>query len=136
MNFYILLLSVFSNLGLISCKDTFRFASHYADHMVLQRGPDAAVLWGFGEENALVIVSIAGKLIQATAEKGEQICESSLRIFTGKKRSKIYQKYQYGYLGVWYNKSTSAKLRKTYCQNSVLCDRSIISKKHHFLVLK
>ena len=89
MNFYMLLLSVFSNLGFISCKDTFRFASHYADHMVLQREPDAAVLWGFGEENASVTVSIAEKLIQATAEKGEQFCESSLRILTGKKHPQI-----------------------------------------------
>ena len=89
MNFYILLLPIFSNFGFISCKDTFRFASHYADHMVLQRDPNAAVLWGFGEENAQVTVSIGGKLIQATAEKGEQFYESSLRILTGKKHPQI-----------------------------------------------
>ena len=89
MNFYVLLLSVFSNLGLISSKDTFRFPRYYADYMVLRRGPNAAVLWRFGEENASVTVSIAGKLIQATAEKCEQIYEICLGILTGKKPSQI-----------------------------------------------
>ena len=71
INLYKLLLSVFSNLVFICCKDSFRFASHYANHMVLQRDPYAAVVWGFGEENALVTVSIAGKMIQTTTKKGE-----------------------------------------------------------------
>lgn len=74
MNFYILLLPIFSNFGFISCKDTFRFASHYADHMVLQRTPYAAVLWGFGQENALVNVRLAGKLYPTIVQKGEQFC--------------------------------------------------------------
>ena len=71
---HILLLLIFLNLALITCKDTFRFASHYADHMVLQSTPYAAVLWGFGEENALVNVSLAGKLYPTIVQKGEQFC--------------------------------------------------------------
>ena len=79
-NFYKLLLPVFSNLVFICCKDSFRFASHYANHMVLQRDPYAAVVWGFGEENALVTVSIAGRMIQTSTKKGEQFCESFLTL--------------------------------------------------------
>lgn len=76
MKFYILLLSFFSNLVFICCKDSFRFASHYANHMVLQSDPYAAVVWGFGEENALVTVSIAREMIQTITKRGEQFCES------------------------------------------------------------
>ena len=78
MSFYKLLLSVFLNLVFICCKDSFRFASHYANHMVLQRDPHAAVVWGFGEKNALVTVSIAEKMIQTTTKRGKQFCESFL----------------------------------------------------------
>ena len=71
---YIPVLPVFFNLALITCKDIFRFASHYSDHMVLQRTPYPAVLWGFGQENALVNVRLAGKLYPTIVQKGEQFC--------------------------------------------------------------
>ncbi|XP_074534926.1 sialate O-acetylesterase [Halichoeres trimaculatus] len=45
-----------------------RFASYYGDHMVLQRSPESAVLWGYGPEGALVTVVLSGPLKQeATA---------------------------------------------------------------------
>ena len=73
-------IAYFLNLALITCKDTFRFASHYADHMVLQRTPYAAVLWGVGEENALVNVSLAGKLYPTIVQKGKQFVKACYKI--------------------------------------------------------
>uniref|UniRef100_A0A8C5QMY8 Sialic acid acetylesterase n=1 Tax=Leptobrachium leishanense TaxID=445787 RepID=A0A8C5QMY8_9ANUR len=43
---------------LCSAECTFRFASYYADHMVLQMAPSQAVVWGFGEVGARVTVSL------------------------------------------------------------------------------
>ncbi|XP_029027864.1 sialate O-acetylesterase [Betta splendens] len=43
-----------------------RFASYYGDHMVLQRSPDRAVLWGYGPEGAQVTVSLLGPSVQKT----------------------------------------------------------------------
>lgn len=37
-----------------------RFASYYGDHMVLQKSPERAVLWGYGPEGAQVTVSLLG----------------------------------------------------------------------------
>ncbi|NXY51037.1 SIAE acetylesterase, partial [Ceuthmochares aereus] len=36
------------------------FASYYGDHMVLQKAPAGAVLWGYGEVGATVTVALAG----------------------------------------------------------------------------
>jgi len=45
------------------CKvDSFRFASHYADHMVLQRQPKRAVIWGFGEDGSSVSLQVDGHM--------------------------------------------------------------------------
>ncbi|KAI1893450.1 hypothetical protein AGOR_G00123850 [Albula goreensis] len=41
--------------------DEFRFASYYGDHMVLQKAPERAVLWGFGAEGSKVIFSLEGE---------------------------------------------------------------------------
>ncbi|XP_048368636.1 sialate O-acetylesterase isoform X4 [Sphaerodactylus townsendi] len=42
----------------------FRFASYFADHMVLQKGPACAVLWGYGEAGAnLTVVVYQGNKI-------------------------------------------------------------------------
>ena len=51
-------------------NDVFRFANHYSNHMVLQRAPYSAVLWGFGEEGAMVHVKIADKKYITTVKKG------------------------------------------------------------------
>lgn len=39
---------------------TLRFASYYGDHMVLQKAPERAVVWGYGPEDAQVIVFLLG----------------------------------------------------------------------------
>lgn len=37
----------------------FRFSSYYGDHMVLQKAPAKAVVWGFGQTGAVVVVSLS-----------------------------------------------------------------------------
>lgn len=54
-------------------KTIFRFARHYANYMVLQRAPYVPVLWGFGEEGAPVIVSVAGKEYRSTVKTGKHV---------------------------------------------------------------
>lgn len=41
------------------------FASYYRDHMVLQKAPESAVLWGHGPEGATVSVVLEGPSKQA-----------------------------------------------------------------------
>lgn len=36
------------------------FASYYGDHMVLQKEPAGAVVWGYGEPGAAVTVALSG----------------------------------------------------------------------------
>ena len=52
-----------------------RFASYYGDHMVLQKSPESAVLWGYGPEGEEVTVSLSGPTNQksstVTVTKGE-----------------------------------------------------------------
>ncbi|CAN2388130.1 short-chain carboxylesterase activity [Pristimantis euphronides] len=45
-------------LLLTSAGATFRFASYYGDHMVLQQKPAQAVVWGYGEVGALVTLTL------------------------------------------------------------------------------
>lgn len=46
-------------LSFVTSADcTFRFASYYGDHMVLQQQPARAVVWGYGEPGARVVVSL------------------------------------------------------------------------------
>ncbi|XP_031717101.1 sialate O-acetylesterase isoform X2 [Anarrhichthys ocellatus] len=42
------------------CEGALRFASYYGDHMVLQKSPESAVLWGYGPEGAQVTVTLSG----------------------------------------------------------------------------
>lgn len=58
------------------CLDgTLRFASYYRDHMVLQKSPEKAVLWGYGPEGAQVTLLLSGPVKQrsspVTVTKGE-----------------------------------------------------------------
>ncbi|XP_062417050.1 sialate O-acetylesterase isoform X2 [Pungitius pungitius] len=48
-------------------KGGLRFASYYGDHMVLQRAPESAVLWGYGPEGANVTLTLAGPTQQKHA---------------------------------------------------------------------
>ncbi|XP_060779355.1 sialate O-acetylesterase isoform X1 [Neoarius graeffei] len=54
---FVVLLSIF---GELSIGDEFRFASYYGEHMVLQKAPEKAVLWGYGTTGADVQISLAG----------------------------------------------------------------------------
>ncbi|XP_059186870.1 sialate O-acetylesterase-like [Centropristis striata] len=44
-----------------------RFASYYGDHMVLQKAPERAVLWGYGPESAQVTLYLSGQVDQKTS---------------------------------------------------------------------
>ncbi|MCJ8733554.1 hypothetical protein PDJAM_G00224870 [Pangasius djambal] len=55
--YFAVILSFFGNL---SVGDEFRFASYYGQHMVLQRAPEKAVVWGYGTTGAEVQISLAG----------------------------------------------------------------------------
>ncbi|KAK5607518.1 hypothetical protein CRENBAI_016797 [Crenichthys baileyi] len=46
------------------CDGTLRFASYYGDHMVLQKSPQRAVLWGYGPEGEQVTVYLTGPVPQ------------------------------------------------------------------------
>ena len=46
------LLLLYVIISFSKAEETFRFANNYADHMVLQREPRQALIWGFGEEGA------------------------------------------------------------------------------------
>ncbi|XP_034459258.1 sialate O-acetylesterase [Hippoglossus hippoglossus] len=50
-----------------SCDGCLRFASYYGDHMVLQRSPERAVLWGYGPDGGHVTVSLSGPVNQKTS---------------------------------------------------------------------
>uniref|UniRef100_S4RCY6 Sialic acid acetylesterase n=1 Tax=Petromyzon marinus TaxID=7757 RepID=S4RCY6_PETMA len=43
--------------------ETFRLASYYGNHMVLQRGPRGAFVWGFGKAGAKVVVRLYNTII-------------------------------------------------------------------------
>ncbi|KAM9299657.1 sialate O-acetylesterase [Gastrophryne carolinensis] len=43
----------------VSADNTFRFASYYGSHMVLQQKPALALIWGYGEVGALVTVTLS-----------------------------------------------------------------------------
>ena len=71
---YIILL--ISSICVFTKAETFRFANHYSDHMVLQRQPHQAVIWGFGEDGAHVEISVKniqtkGGVYHAIVKKGQ-----------------------------------------------------------------
>lgn len=47
---------------------TFKLSSTLQDHMVLQRAPASAVVWGFAVEGTIVTTTFAGKSITSTAD--------------------------------------------------------------------
>lgn len=59
----------------ILCADAeLQFASYYGDHMVLQKSPERAVLWGYGPQGARVTVFLSGlqlKNFSASVSQGE-----------------------------------------------------------------
>ncbi|XP_061916498.1 sialate O-acetylesterase isoform X1 [Entelurus aequoreus] len=49
------------------CEGKLRFASYYGDHMVLQKSPESALLWGYGPEGAQVTVYLSGPIKHASS---------------------------------------------------------------------
>lgn len=49
------------------------FASYYGDHMVLQKKPSGAVVWGHGELGAVVTVTLSGASGLIIMEKTAQV---------------------------------------------------------------
>ncbi|NXS81032.1 SIAE acetylesterase, partial [Erpornis zantholeuca] len=49
------------------------FASYYGDHMVLQKKPSGAVVWGHGEPGAVVTVTLSGASGLIVVEKTAQV---------------------------------------------------------------
>ncbi|KAJ8400355.1 hypothetical protein AAFF_G00397380 [Aldrovandia affinis] len=45
----------------VNAFDEFRFASYYGDHMVLQKAPERAVLWGYASDGSKVFVILEGQ---------------------------------------------------------------------------
>ena len=43
----------------------FRFASYYQDHMVLQRHPNRAVIWGYGNVSSAVTIKFEDTVYEA-----------------------------------------------------------------------
>uniref|UniRef100_A0A8C1T172 Sialic acid acetylesterase n=1 Tax=Cyprinus carpio TaxID=7962 RepID=A0A8C1T172_CYPCA len=63
-----LLLSTFAS---VLSAEVFRFSSYYGNHMVLQKAPAKAVVWGFGQTGAKVVVSLSGsKNVSTTVING------------------------------------------------------------------
>lgn len=46
----------------------FRFSTMYGDHMVLQRAPKHATVWGFGEPHSNVVVTVDGHAVGTTVD--------------------------------------------------------------------
>ena len=51
-------------------SSSFRFANYYGDHMVLQRGPARANIWGYVDGCGAVTVNFNSVLISATVTPG------------------------------------------------------------------
>ena len=61
-----------------------RFANYIQDHMVLQRAPQRAIVWGFGDSNTLTTLKMNDKIYTTMSEskianeKGESIWSVTL----------------------------------------------------------
>ncbi|CAF3960252.1 unnamed protein product, partial [Adineta steineri] len=53
---------------IIQTNGALRFANYYQDNMVLQRAPQRAVVWGFGDTNVLTTLSINNKIYETMSE--------------------------------------------------------------------
>ncbi|KAJ8257123.1 hypothetical protein COCON_G00192750 [Conger conger] len=65
----------------LNTADEFRFASYYGDHMVLQKAPERAVLWGYGANGSKVSVTVtSGEEQGSRAEKAAYVQNGVWRI--------------------------------------------------------
>jgi len=61
MNIYINYLVAFVSLLAIESNGVPRFANYFQDHMVLQRAPQRAVIWGYGDQSRVTHLSISNQ---------------------------------------------------------------------------
>jgi hypothetical protein len=45
-----------------------RFANYFQDHMVLQRAPQRAIVWGFGDSSKLTTLRINNQIYTTTSQ--------------------------------------------------------------------
>ena len=57
--------------GANASTSSFRLASYYSDHMVLQMEPLKANIWGFSDLHAIITLQLHGKYYSTQAENGE-----------------------------------------------------------------
>jgi len=56
------------NSEIILAHGVFRFANYYQDHMVLQRAPQRAIVWGYADTaNTLITLTMGDKIYQTTS---------------------------------------------------------------------
>jgi sialate O-acetylesterase len=55
-------------LFIIQCNGVPRFANYIQDHMVLQRAPQKAIVWGFGDPGKLTILRMNDKIYTTISE--------------------------------------------------------------------
>ncbi|XP_003728359.2 sialate O-acetylesterase isoform X1 [Strongylocentrotus purpuratus] len=64
---FILITAKISHSAAATVQDAFRLATYYSDHMVLQRGPDSAVIWGYAVKGAQITVLFKDTKYSTTA---------------------------------------------------------------------
>jgi sialate O-acetylesterase len=76
--------SLFLLLLIIQCNAVPRFANYFQDHMVLQRAPQRAIVWGYGDPSTLTTLSINDRIytivssFEPANERGESIWSVTL----------------------------------------------------------
>ncbi|CAF1652212.1 unnamed protein product [Adineta ricciae] len=60
-------LVVFLSILIVQIDGVPRFANYYQDHMVLQREPQRALVWGYGDANKLTSLKIGGKTYETVS---------------------------------------------------------------------
>lgn len=67
-------------------KCTLRFARSYSDHMVLQRAPERAILWGYADTDSMVTAFMNGVQVGESAVTNDTNngtgCLCLLKMFT------------------------------------------------------
>ena len=54
-------------------SSVFRFANIYGSHMVLQKAPQRAIIWGFGEIGQEALLTAAGEVYRSLVSQGKLV---------------------------------------------------------------
>nr|XP_054748455.1 sialate O-acetylesterase-like [Lytechinus pictus] len=73
-------ISYSATYGDATVQDSFRLAAYYSDHMVLQRGPDHAVIWGYAVKGAQITLLFKGVKYTTTATTGSFTSEGVWKV--------------------------------------------------------